>query len=56
MGESRRSSPVRRGGVTFVFLLFQQFVCKELLDKHGTILHIESDEGKGSRFWFEPGM
>ena len=27
-------------------------VCKELLEKHGSILHIESEEGKGSRFWF----
>ena len=27
-------------------------VCKELLDKHGSLLHIESEEGKGSRFWF----
>jgi signal transduction histidine kinase len=28
-------------------------VCKELLEKHGTTLHVESEEGKGSRFWFE---
>jgi len=28
-------------------------VCKELLEKHGSILHIESKEGAGSRFWFE---
>ena len=28
-------------------------VCKELLEKHNTILHIESEENKGSRFWFE---
>jgi len=28
-------------------------VCKELLEKHGTELHIESEAGKGSRFWFE---
>jgi signal transduction histidine kinase len=27
-------------------------VCKELLEKHGSALHIESEEGKGSRFWF----
>ena len=27
-------------------------VCKELLDKHGSALHVESKEGKGSRFWF----
>ncbi|MDR2585775.1 MAG: tetratricopeptide repeat-containing sensor histidine kinase [Prevotellaceae bacterium] len=30
-------------------------VCKELLEKHGSALHIESQEGKGSRFWFEIG-
>jgi signal transduction histidine kinase len=28
-------------------------VCKDLLEKHGTTLHVESEEGKGSRFWFE---
>jgi signal transduction histidine kinase len=28
-------------------------VCKELIEKHGTTLQIESAEGKGSRFWFE---
>jgi signal transduction histidine kinase len=28
-------------------------VCKELLEKHGSTLNIESEEGKGSRFWFE---
>jgi len=28
-------------------------ICKELLEKHGTTLHIESEAGKGSRFWFE---
>jgi signal transduction histidine kinase len=27
-------------------------VCKEFLDKHNTVLHIESEKGKGSRFWF----
>ena len=30
-------------------------VCKDLLEKHGTTLHVESEEGKGSRFWFEMG-
>ena len=28
-------------------------VCKELLDKHGSRLYVESEDGKGSRFWFE---
>ena len=28
-------------------------VCKELLKKHGSELHVESEEGKGSKFWFE---
>jgi signal transduction histidine kinase len=27
-------------------------VCKELLEKHGSTLNVESEEGKGSRFWF----
>ena len=28
-------------------------VCKEFIEKHGSCLHIESVEGKGSKFWFE---
>jgi len=28
-------------------------VCRELLEKHGTTLQIESAEEKGSKFWFE---
>jgi signal transduction histidine kinase len=27
-------------------------VCKEFLEKHNSALHIESEKGKGSRFWF----
>ena len=27
-------------------------VCKELIEKHGSTLYVESEEGKGSRFWF----
>jgi signal transduction histidine kinase len=27
-------------------------VCKELIEKHGSRLHVESENGKGSRFWF----
>jgi signal transduction histidine kinase len=30
-------------------------VCREMLAKHGAMLHVESEEGKGSRFWFEVG-
>ena len=28
-------------------------VCKDMLERHKSVLHIESEEGKGSRFWFE---
>ena len=28
-------------------------VCQEMLEKHGSKLEVESEEGKGSRFWFE---
>jgi len=31
---------------------FGLIVCRELLEKHGSKLNIESEEGKGSRFWF----
>jgi signal transduction histidine kinase len=27
-------------------------VCKELIEKHGSTLHVESEPGKSSRFWF----
>jgi len=27
-------------------------ICKEFLEKHGCTLHVESEIGKGSRFWF----
>ena len=27
-------------------------VCRDLLEKHGTTLHVESEVGKGSKFWF----
>ncbi|MCL2435325.1 MAG: ATP-binding protein [Lentimicrobiaceae bacterium] len=30
-------------------------VCKEMIEKHGSKLYIESEVGKGSRFWFELG-
>ena len=28
-------------------------ICKEFLEKHNSTLYVESEEGKGSRFWFE---
>ena len=28
-------------------------VCRDLLEKHGATLHVESEADKGSRFWFE---
>ncbi|MDR1779217.1 MAG: tetratricopeptide repeat-containing sensor histidine kinase, partial [Tannerella sp.] len=28
-------------------------VCKEFLEKHGSTLHVESEPGRGSTFWFE---
>ena len=28
-------------------------VCRDMLHKHGCVLYVESEEGKGSRFWFE---
>jgi signal transduction histidine kinase len=28
-------------------------VCQEMLEKHGSVLKVESEVGKGSRFWFE---
>ena len=28
-------------------------VCRELIEKHGSELYVESEEGKGSKFWFE---
>ena len=28
-------------------------VCKEMIEKHGSTLHVESEAEKGSRFWFE---
>ena len=27
-------------------------ICKDMLERHGSTLHVESEEGKGSKFWF----
>ena len=27
-------------------------LCKELIEMHGSEIHVESEEGKGSEFWF----
>jgi len=46
-GQSRRGTADEQGsGLGLI-------VCKELLGKHGSELHVESEEGRGSRFWFE---
>ena len=28
-------------------------ICREFVEKHGSELHVESEAGKGSKFWFE---
>jgi signal transduction histidine kinase len=28
-------------------------ICREMLQRHNTELHVESEEGKGTKFWFE---
>ena len=28
-------------------------ICQEFLEKHNSRLYVESEVGKGSRFWFE---
>jgi len=44
---SRRGTAGEKGGSLGLI------ICKEFLEKHGSKLHVESEEGKGSRFWFE---
>jgi signal transduction histidine kinase len=41
----RGTSGVRGSGLGLI-------VCRDLLEKHGSQLHVESEEGRGSRFWF----
>jgi signal transduction histidine kinase len=48
--ESARSNPGTAGEQGSGLGLI---VCKEMLEKHNSDLHVESEEGKGSRFWFE---
>jgi signal transduction histidine kinase len=47
------SMPSRRGTIGEQGTGLGLIVCKELLKKHGSTLNVESEEGKGSRFWFE---
>jgi signal transduction histidine kinase len=34
---------------------FGMIICRDMLQKHGSRLYIKSEEGQGSRFWFEIG-
>jgi signal transduction histidine kinase len=52
-GTGRKSSTPTRGTANETGTGLGLVVCKELLEKHNTTLHIESEEGKGSTFWFE---
>jgi signal transduction histidine kinase len=47
------SMPSRKGTIGEQGTGLGLLVCKELLKKHGSTLNVESEEGKGSRFWFE---
>ena len=47
--ESARSQPGTAGEQGSALGLI---VCKEMLEKHGSTLYVESTEGVGSRFWF----
>ena len=47
MSQSRRGTAGEQGsGLGLI-------VCREFLNQHGATLHVESEPGKGSRFWFE---
>jgi signal transduction histidine kinase len=47
------SMPSRRGTIGEQGTGLGLIVCKELLKKHDSALHIETEKEKGSRFWFE---
>jgi signal transduction histidine kinase len=47
------SMPSRKGTIGEQGTGLGLIVCKELLKKHGSVLNVESEEGKGSKFWFE---
>jgi len=48
-------SPVRKGTLGEQGSGLGLIVCNEMLTKHGSTLCVESEAGKGSRFWFEIG-
>ena len=47
------SSHTKRGTAGEASTGLGLIVCRELLEKHGTVLQVESEEENGSRFWFE---
>ena len=47
------NQPSQRGTAGETSVGLGLIVCKDFLEKHGSTLHVESEEGKGSRFWFE---
>ena len=49
---ARNVSTTRRGTAGEQASGLGLIVCKELLEKHGSVLQVESKEGEGSRFWF----
>ena len=53
IGTGRKFSTSTRGTAGETGTGLGLTVCKELLEKHGSTLHIESEPGKGSTFWFE---